>query len=167
MIQGPQAAIAALQTHLETELPAQVLSVNNDVTDGVYIADPLHVYDYMPAIGQLTDFPIIGIEHGKLRWEDDTGFDATAILDVAVVAFVNHPDPQGLARRVRRYQTAILRTLDQTRSLGFGSGVPWGVQMTGADFGPALERRMPTSDDPPQTFMTYTVVGLRLKYDES
>lgn len=166
MIRGVEPAVTALHSRLATDLNAHIDTINATVTDGYTIPWPEHVHDYMPSVGELVAFPTIGIEHGPGRFQDDTGWEATGVYDLIVVAFVQHAEPQALARMVRRYQLAVLRTVMAGRNLGSGDGIPWGVTLKGMDFGPALTRR-DRGDGPPDTYMTWTAVAVQVKLDES
>lgn len=167
-IQGPEPAVTALRQRIEDDLPAAVAVVNGAVTDGITIAAPdaANVLDYMPAIGELVNFPTVAIEHGPGRFEDDTGHDATGVYDLAVVAFVQDADPQRLARIVRRTMTALMRCVLAGRAFGTGDGAVWGLTLRATDFGPALSKRE-RSDEPPDTYMTWATVAIRCKIDES
>lgn len=165
-LRGVEPAVAALKTRLDSDLADRVDAINATVTDGTTLAQPAAILDYMPSVGELVDFPTVAIEHGPGRFQDDTGWEATGVYDLIVVAFVQHAEPQHLARLVRRYQLAVLRCVLQDRNLGSGTGVPWGVTLRGMDFGPALTRRE-REDEPPGTYMTWTAVALTVKLDES
>jgi len=165
-LRGVEPAVEALRTRIATDLNAHIDTINATVTDGTTIPHPEQVLDYMPSVGELVAFPTIGIEHGPGRFEDDTGFEATGVYELIVVSFVQHAEPQALARMVRRYQLAVLRTVMKDRNLGSGTGIPWGVVLRGMDFGPALTRR-DRGDGPPDTYMTWSAIALTVKLDES
>lgn len=147
-------------------MPAAIAAVNDELTDDTVIDEPRAILDFMPPPGLLNKFPTIGIEHGPGRWEDDTGYAATGVYDLIVVAFVQKHDQQQLARYVRRYHLALTRTIfTNSRNLGTGDGIPWSCQLTAFDFGPALTTKQ-IADQPPQTFMTWVAIGVRVKLDE-
>jgi hypothetical protein len=166
-LEGVVAAVSALHARILSDLGAQVATINAAVTDEYTILnpDPQNVLDYMPSVGELVSFPTVGIEHGPGRFEDDTGWSATGVYDLIVVTFVQHAEPQGLARLVRRHQLAMLRTIMAGRNLGSGQGIPWGVTLRNMDFGPALTRR-DRGDGPPDTYMTWSAIAVQVKLDE-
>jgi len=165
-IRGVEPAVNALRQRIEDDLPANIAAINATVTDGTLIEDPVVVTDYVQPPGELVQFPSIGIEHGPGRWEDDTGYGATGVYDLIVVAFVQNADQQSLARYVRRYHLALTRTIFSTsRNLGSGDGIPWSAQVNGFDFGPALTVKE-VHDTPPHTYMTWVAIAVRVKLDE-
>lgn len=166
-LQGVEPAVAALRTRIATDLGGHVTTINAAVTDGYTITTPdaQNILDYMPSVGELVAFPTVGIEHGPGRFQDDTGYSATGVYDLIVVTFVQHAEPQGLARLVRRHQLAMLRTVMADRNLGSGTGIPWGVTLRNMDFGPALTRR-DRGDGPPDTYMTWSAIAVQVKLDE-
>lgn len=165
-LRGVEPAVSALQTRLAAQLPTHVAAINATVTDGITIHQPEQVLDYLPSAGEILAFPTVGIEHGQHRLEDDTGHEATGVANLIVVAFVQHAEPRDLARYVRRYHLAVMRAALDSRNLGVGTGVPWGVTYRGGDFGPALKDKL-RGDEPPNTYWTWCAVGLVCKYDES
>lgn len=165
-IRGIEAGVNALVTRLTDDLPAAVDEINQAAQDDHLIAAPTRILDYIPSLGSLYDPFTVAIGHGPGRFEDDLGFEAVGVYDVSVVAFVQDPDQQALARKVRRYQLALLRTVLQGRNLGSGTGLPWGMQLLRADFGPSLGDR-PSGDEPPAAFLTWTTIDVRLRLDES
>ena len=166
-IRGVEPAVLALRDRLSSGLATAIATINAAATDGVVVPDPAAVLDYMPAPGELVQFPTVGIEHAGGRWEDDTGWEATGVYDLVVVAFVQDADQQTLARFVRRYHLAVCRTVfTNTRNLGSGDGIPWSVQIVGFDFGPSTSTKV-LSDEPPYTYWTWVAVAMRCKLTEA
>lgn len=167
-IHGVEPVVTALTAALESGLPAVVAAINTTYDDGYRIEAPAQVLDYMPLASELQDFPVVAIEHGPLKWLDDTGFEATGQIDLIVCAFVAHDEPRGLTKTVERYMLALHRTIfTNTRTLGVGNGHAWGITHQGGDFGPAVARKLSAADSPPSSFWTWCAVGVRCKYDEA
>lgn len=164
-IQGYEPTISALRTQLAALLPGKIATINAAATDGITIADPVQVYDHLPSLGELTDWPIVAIEEGRLSWEDDTGHHATGVLDLLVVAYIQHSEPSALAVYRRRYALAIMRASLEGATPRQCTPA-WGITCRGVEPGPSATNKW-RDDEPPGTYATFTAVGLRLKYDES
>lgn len=165
-IRGPEPAVNALRERLEQDLPAAVDQINAEVTDGYAIDLPARVLDYMPPFDTIQAFPTVCIVHGPGRFEDDTGYEATGVYDLTVVAVLSDADQQALTRKLRRYLLALTRVALEGRNLGTGDGVPWGVTLRGFDFGPAMADK-PDTAQPPAAFLSWTELTVTVKLDES
>lgn len=165
-IRGPEPAVNALRERLEQDLPAAIDAVNSDVTDGYTVEHPARVLDYMPPFDTIQSFPTVCIEHGPGRFEDDTGYEATGVYDLTVIAVLSDADQQSLTRKLRRYLLAMTRVTLEGRDLGSGTGIPWGVTVVGFDFGPALADKARKAEEP-AAFRSWTELTVRVKLDES
>jgi hypothetical protein len=167
-LRGIDAAVLALQARLASNLPAAIDTINTENTgvDDVTLAHPAHVLDYVPVMDDLQAFPTVGIALGRGKFQDDTGYEATGVYPISIVLFDQHSDHRWLARRIRRYNLALLRVVMQGRNLGTGTGIPWGVTLDGMDFGPML-RDNSNPAKPPYTYMTWTELTVLAKLDES
>jgi len=169
--QGPGPAVHALVDRLSTDLAGHVAQVNSEYEDDLAIpdVDARLVYPYMPTIGELNQFPAIGVEHGPGELEDDIGSSATEVYDLSVVVFVQSAQQDILSEYARRTLVAVVRCVMQDRNLGSGPGIPWGVTCRKIDPGPALTSR--TSGDegtdpaPPKAYMTWVALTVRVKSD--
>lgn len=166
-IVGPEPVIKAVQAALIANLPGQIDTLNNDVDDGVTVDHPITdgILDYIPLPGELVDAPMIGIDEGRLQWEDDQGFSATGVVDLLVIAYVQNADQGALTNLRRRMSLAIMRTILEGE-------VPrrimpaWGITFRGGEPGPTGGSPWKTDDQPPYSYLTWTTLAFRCKYDE-
>ena len=150
--------IAALKARLEADLPAVITAINSDVTDGVTIGAPVAIYDFIPPVALLNDFPTVGIGDGPSTFEDDQGFSMTGKHRFLVVAYQCDQDQRALAAKLRRYARAVVRVLRSDLQIGPG----WGSGIERIDPGPTLT----DNPDNPRTFTSWTGVALWVKADE-
>lgn len=157
-IQLNEPVIIALQARLAADLPATITGINAAVSDGFLIDDPVNVYDFIPPVALLTDFPTVGIGDAPSTFEDDQGFSMTGHHRLLVVAYISDPDQRALAWKLRRYAQAIVRVIRSDLQLGTG----WGSGIERIEPGPTL------TDDPdaPRAFTSWTGVSIWVKTDE-
>ena len=157
-IQLNEPVIAALRDRLEDDLPAAITSLNASVTDGFTISNPVNVYDFIPPVALLLDFPTVGIGDAPSTFEDDQGFSMTGRHRLLICAYLSDPDQRALAWKLRRYSQAIVRVLRSDQQIGPG----WGSGVERIDPGPTL------TDNPeaPQTFTSWVGVAIWVKTDE-
>jgi hypothetical protein len=144
--------ISAVKATLETDLPAQLTAIDTG------LPTPVNVYDYLPPVVMITDYPTIGIGDGPTTIEDDIASSWTEQHTLLIVAHLQDPDPDALSWMLRRYTQAMLRVISADRTLdgtAFGSG---GYR---TEPGPML------ADDPekPQLFMSWTGFSFWAKVD--
>jgi hypothetical protein len=166
-IVGVEPVIKAVQARLVADLAAQIDTLNNSVVDGVTVDHPITdgILDYIPLPGELVDAPMIGIDEGRLQWEDDQGFSATGIVDLLVVAYVQNADQGALTNLRRRMSLAIMRSILEgptPRRLD----PAWGITFRGSEPGPTGGSPWKTDDQPPYSYLTWTTCAFRFKYDE-
>jgi hypothetical protein len=168
MIQGIEPAIDALRARLITDLNTRIDAINLERADDIVLdhVAPERILPFVPQPSLLVDFPSIGIGHGPDRFEDDTGFEATGVYDLHVLAFVQHSDQRALAILVRRMKLAVTRCVLEGRNFGSGPGIPWGVTYQGGDFGPAMGKSV-AQDVTPDSYMTFCAIAIRCKLDEA
>lgn len=166
MIRGVEGIVDALHARLTTDLPAHIQAINTERADGIVVPTPdvRDIYEFVPTPSMLTTFPTIGIGHGPDRLEDDTGFDATGVYDLHIVAYVQDSDQRVLAKTVRRLKLAVQRCALEGRNLGTGTGTAWGVTYLAGDYGPTLSKN--PSDNAPGSYMTSFAIAIRCKGDE-
>jgi hypothetical protein len=151
--------IDALVARLNTDLAAQITAVNGEHSDSFTVETPAQVLDFVPPRSHLSKFPTIGVADGPSRFEDDIGGSATGRHEIMVLVFLQDEDQRGLARKLRRYSQAIVRTVLAGRNLGSGA---WGTGLVSVVPGPTL------GDHPenPRTFMSWTAVTIWAKKEE-
>lgn len=151
--------VRALVERLEAELPAAIAAVNQDVDDGIQIAEPAQVHDFLPTPNLLTVFPTIGIGDGPSTFSDDTGFSATGEHHLLVVCYLQDASQNALARQLRRYVRAVARVVLAGRRLGDAA---WSVSLVRVVPGPTL------ADDPedPREWMSWSGIEIAAKRDE-
>lgn len=154
--------VKQLQTILAANLPAEVTAINaaaNTVADGFTIEDPAQVLDFVPPVEYLTTFPTVAIGDGPSTFADDNAWSATGRHTLFIVCFLQDPDQQALAWRLRRYEQALIRVVLANRNLGTAA---WGTVLDGIDPGPTLV------DDPkaPQTWLSWAGIRIVAHKDE-
>lgn len=161
-IKGIEPVIAAMQARLSADLPAEILVANDDADDGLVLDVPVHVLDYIPAVGELRDFPTVGLLHGAGTFEDDSAVSATGVYSIGIVTFVQQAEPDLLARALRRYTRSILRVALKNRAI---QGGPWGMILQSVDYGPALAD-VPEGGGPPTRYIAWSTVQIQCRQDE-
>lgn len=164
---GPEAIANALVARLISDLPGQIDTINSQVTDGYtidYMGDD-RVLDFIPGPGELSaGVPVIGIEDGIGRIEDDIGFAATGVYGFSVYTFDQDPEKVALARKLRRWQRALASALMRDRRLSDGSGaVGWGITLARWLPGDTLGVEDP---DRGKTWLSWAGVEVVCKSDE-
>lgn len=141
--------IAALKKRLTDDLPLAVEAVNATVTDGTTIDLPGDIFDYIPPVETLLNFPTIGIGEGTGRIEDDTGHASTGIHELSVFAFIQADDQQALVRKLRRTRRAVVNAIMDGRALEDAvdpsRNRAWGVMLRRIIPGPTLGDRESSS----------------------
>lgn len=146
--------VNAIVAQLDANLSTVIDELNATAPDDTYtILHARQVLDYVPSPELLTAFPTIGVEDLPATFTDDLGSSMTTIPQQAVMVFIADPELAGLARKLRRYQQAILSTLLADRTLG---DKVWGLEPVRVVPGPALG-----TEDKPQTYMSWSAVVLR------
>lgn len=167
-IQGPDPVIKAIQAQLIAHLPDEIDTINSEKDDGLEVDHPITdgILDYIPLPGELVDAPMIGIDEGRFTWEDDTGFAATGVVDLLVVAYVQDAEQAALTNVRRRMSLAIMRAVlqgDTPRQIA----PAWGITFRGGEPGPTGGSPWKTDDQPPYSYLTWTTLAFRCKYDEN
>jgi hypothetical protein len=160
-LRGIEGAVNALRNRLEADLPAAITTINAAVTDGYTIDNPVEVLDHVPPLSTRVNFPFVAVEDGYGEFLVDNGFFAEGQYRISVLAFLQESTQQALARKLRRYQLALLRVSMQNRNLGSGTGIPFSVQLERTDPGPTLGER----EDPTQ-WLSWVAVTLKVKLIE-
>lgn len=150
--------VAALKARLESDLPAVITAVNADAP-AYPISAPVAVFDFVPPIALITDFPTVGIGDGPTRFEDDTGFSATGRHELLLIAYLQQADQAALAAQLRSYARALASVALDSRNLGTGA---WGTGLIQIDPGPTLT----DNAEHPQTFASWVAVRMWAKSDE-
>ena len=165
----------AMQAKLQDGLAAQVAAVNAELpapADATYVMDVAPddriYYDYTPTIGELVDFPSIGIQHGRGGLEDDQGWAATGVYELTVVVWDSAGDTETLTHRIRRQLEAVTAVVLAGRRIGEDDDDgAWSVT-AGRDafyYGPILGS-IETPSDSRGAFMTYASVTVEIKGEE-
>lgn len=154
--------VKAVLARLENRLGDYIDEVNAGVSDGYEIEPPAVIFPSIPNIGLLTQWPSIGIQDVSANLEDDIGWAATGVCDLAVLAFLVDPDTIALGWKLRRYSRALASCLLEGRQLTEG-GV-WGVTFQGVRPGPTLG----DAEDPEgvRTYTSWIGVLIRTRSDE-
>lgn len=159
MIQLNEPVISFLRDRLESNLPAIVTALNASATDPAYpITSPQQILDYVPALADLYNFPVIGISDGPFALVDDLGWGATGEFELSVVLYEQDADLRSLAWKLRRHTQAIVRAI-RTPTLQLGEG--WGTYDYKVNPGPTLSR-----DEGPRQFMSTTSVSFKCKSEQ-
>ena len=151
--------VRALRDRLEDEPPAEVAAINAAIPDAFALEAPAQVLGHVPTDADFTAFPVVGITDGSSRFEDDTGWAATGVHELIVVAFLVNPDQEALAWQLRRYAKAIARVALRGRSLD----PSWegGVTLVRVDPGPSL-----ANEEDPRTYFSWIAVTIQAKREE-
>lgn len=120
-----------------------------------------NVYDFVPPLSFLVDFPTLGIQDLGSRLEDDTGSSATGRHLFGVIIFCSNPDQELLVWMLRRYAQAVTRVLLAGRSFPEAPGAGWGTGLQGVDWGPTL-----ASKATPTVWMSWCVVQIWTRREE-
>lgn len=156
-LNGP--VITTLKARLETNMPIMIADINlNQITPVYTIDNPAQVLDYIPTTADLFQFPTLGISDGNILLDDDTGWGATGIFDLTVVAFIQDADLRALAWKLRRYAQAMVRSI---RSPDMKLGDGWGIYNFSVRPGPTLGR-----DEDPRLFMSTVAVTFFVKTEQ-
>lgn len=159
-IQGVEPVIAALKVRLDAELPGEVILTNSDHTD--YPLSAPTVLDYLPTPqGEMGEFPLVGIGERRGRLEDDTGWSATGVYEVMVIAWDQDADQRALAFKLRRWERCLLRaSLKNRRLTDPRSQVGWGLTAGDLLPGPTFEL------EDPRTYLSWRAVTITARSDE-
>lgn len=117
--------VEALRARLDDSLPAAVDAVNATVEDGFTIDHPAQVLDYVPPESAI-QWPTVCVLERAAEFANDTGYSATGRYELMLVFFIQDHDPQGLARKLRRYEQAVVRAALTDRDLAdpvYGTGL--------------------------------------------
>lgn len=152
--------VVALQQRLVEDLPAAIAAVNEQVTDGFTLGEPIDILPYVPPPSDQLSPPTIGIGDAPSRFEDDSGFSATGRHELLVVVYDQSSNQEALAWQLRRWAKVIARVALADRTLG--GNAAWGTGLVGTVPGPTLV------DDPENPREWFSWVGIRLwaKRDE-
>ena len=108
------------------------------------LSHPALILSAPPVKGQMTQFPIVAIGDGDIRFVDDVGWAATGVYEMFVLAYDVDTDPIALAWKMRRWAQALIsvsmfgRNMDSDSYMG-----AWGVRLKRIIPGPRLSRRDP------------------------
>lgn len=154
--------IKALTNQFRTMLNPQIDAVNTRTTDGFKLQYPAQILDHVPLLSVLSGggFPAIAIEDMGSTFEDDLVTSVTGLHKLAVIVFVQDPDPAGLAWKLRRYQQVIALVIQQDRTLG---AAVWNIDFLGIEPGPALEARDPGQV---QGYLSWFALEIQAKREE-
>lgn len=147
--------LKALHTRLTTNLNAVIDTANSTLTTPSFPLDyPTQVFDYIPPIGELADFPIVAIGDGTIDFQDDVGWSATGVMDFVVCIWVHEFEPRALAWKLRRMMACVANCVLLDRDL---DGAGWGVTLGKIEPGPTLGRRENPKEMVGMRAMTLTV----------
>lgn len=150
--------IEALVARLTADLPAEIVVANADVSDTYTLEAPRSVLDFLPPPTFENQLPLVGVQDLGGRFEDDTGFTATGLYDIAVVVYLQDYDHQALVRKLRRYVRCLARVVLASRAVT----PSWGLTLQRIDYGPTLA----DSIDAPQTYLSWASIVITARQDE-
>lgn len=153
--------IPYLVDRLETQLPAIVTAINTQslsMDPQTPISVPQSVFDYVPALGDLYAFPVLGISDGPIDLVDDQGWGATGQGEITVVIFEQDSDLRTLAWKLRRQQQAVVRAI-RTPTIILGDA--WGTYNYRVVPGPTLSR-----NEGPRQFVSTSAVSFMFKSEQ-
>lgn len=164
-----KAILARLEdpAQLNTEIASIAAGVTaTDEAQSLIPVQPANVWDFVPPLTFLTDFPTMGIQDMGTRLEDDTGHSATGRHVFGVVIFCSHPDQHILAWMLRRYAQAVTRVLLAGRGFAeaadaAGRAAAWATGLDSIAWGPTLG-----STTTPKTWMSWCVVAIWTRREE-
>lgn len=160
MIDGPEKIVAAVRARLVAELAGFVDQINALHTDGIDVTKPddQFIYEFIPPRSMMVNFPCIGIQEGTFYLEDDTGWGGTGVVQISVVSYEQDPDPDALAKKLRRLDAAVTAcVLDGRRMPPDG----WGVKFIRSDPGPTLGRQ-----ESPREFMSLRATTIEVRFEQ-
>lgn len=134
--------VRALKTRLDTDLAAVIAQVNAEAGVEVQLDTTYTVFDFVPAVANIIQWPTLGIAEGEVNFEDDTGWSATGRFDLAIVIFMRDPDRYQLAWKLRHMARAVATCVLKNRDMGQG----WGMTLQGIEPGPLLRARESVAD---------------------
>lgn len=156
--------IHGVVTRLTANIATTVTQVNARSTDGINIAPPVAINDFMPTLAYLPEFPAYGIQDLPSRVVDDTGYGAVGVHEIIIWAFDQDPELRALAWRLRRHTQAILKAVltsdgtTPTRSLAVDEA--YGIRIERIVPGPTLGR------EEPRVYMSMAGVQLTFTREE-
>ena len=159
-ITGPEPVVNGVQEYIEDNIQTFIDEVNAGVTDGCTLARPIEVLPFVPSRSYMDNgLPLIGLQHGRLRPEDDTGWGFTACMPLTVVAFDMDPDLRRLAFKMMRWEATLMKLmLPPTRVI---TNEAWAVKFVSADPGPTLTRK-----ENPRDFYGITTLTVELRFTQ-
>lgn len=159
-ITGPEPVVADVRQYIENNIQNKIDAVNDGVDDGITLDYPVEVLDFVPSQTYLQrGFPMVGLQHGRLTAEDDSGWGMTSKMDLTVVVFDLDVEVGNLAKKIMRWESVLLQTmLTPTRLIGTRA---WAVVFQGLDPGPTLARR-----EDPRDYMSLTTLTVELRWSE-
>jgi hypothetical protein len=165
--------IKTLLTVLESGLTGQVETLNSEATDSFEVDTPAQLLAYMPFAATLAGgLPAVGIQDLNTTFFNDLQHSMEAEHTIAVVTVIQTADHETLAWQLRRYNQAILRTIQADRQLGVLSvmrkeALVEYVKFTGVQWGPLLADRNPDAEgEPPTSFRSWTGITLECRRQE-
>lgn len=155
--------IAQLGELLAANLPAVIDAINTAAGDGIVVEHPAQILDRTATESDLkAGVPLIVIQDMPSTFEDDLQFSLEGFHELCVTSVIQNADHDALAKMLRRYSSAIARTIQADRMLG-ATGIlkrsPAHVAYTKfvtVEPGPMLGEANPLeSDAPPSSFLSW------------
>jgi hypothetical protein len=150
---------------LVAQLPATLSAMQVAIGDGIVLDPPANVFDYKPALAEITAWPTICVLAGPSRTNADAGSWMDAQHDIAICAFVQDQATRDLSLKLLRYQRAIIEIVQANRSgiLDRDSNQAW----TGLNFQSTVPGNRFRHDSDPKAFVDYTTVMVRAMRQEN
>lgn len=148
-----ETVIEAVSSMLSTDLPAALSAIDTG------LPVPVNIYEYLPPVVMITDYPTIGIGDGPTMTEDDIASSWTEVHSLLVVVHLAEQNPEALAWDLRHYVQAMVNVLASDRTL---NGSAFGAGGFRVEPGPMLS----DNPDKPQQFMAWSGISFWAKRDE-
>lgn len=165
--------VVQLKQLLEENMPGIIETINGEHSD-IVLPPPAQVLDHQVGEGEIKGgIPIVCIQDMPSSFEDDLQFALTGYHEMVVASIMQNADKGTLGRMLRRYTSAVARTIQADRLAG-ASGIlkkePAHVLYTAferVEPGPLLGEPNPLgADQPPSTYMSWSSLVIRCRREE-
>jgi hypothetical protein len=166
LLQLNEPILTALIARLGDDLPDAIDEINAETDDGIDLELPPtdRILPFIPSIGILRQWPVIGVQHLPGTFRDDIGSAAEYATQFAVLVFDTDADLVRLGWKLVRWERALASVVLAGRELGTGGEAAYSVQLVNTRPGPTLG----DAEDPDKvkTYTSWTGVVIACSRDE-
>jgi hypothetical protein len=157
---GSRHVVHSVRQYVEDNVQAAIDEVNDFENVLSPLETPVAVKPFVPTKAYLdAGMPMMGIQHGRLMVEDDSGWGFTAKMPLTLVVFDMSYDQDELSDKMMLWQSVMAKVmLPVDRVI---TNEAWPVQFVSADPGPTLTR-----SENPRDYYSLTTLTVTVRFTE-